>query len=203
MKLPRRCVTHCDSSSSSLYPSISRRKVRWRTDSHSTWNLTKYGVCPLSLSFPLPPSLATGFYFFSRWEAFRVLPLAESLTNVALKCNEVWNGSCGYNYPRTGAVTGMISLSLAIRISYEWGRARRRGRDGEIGWQAVMPRSYMTVWRQESKQEVSSWKEGGLFSATELHLHILYVCAYLSFKLEWLSFTEYAYNNCKAGINLY
>lgn len=74
-------------------------------------------VYPLLLSFLLPSSVHNSFFSLPRWEGFRVLPLAKSLTNVALKCNEVWNGSCGYNYLRTWAVSGMISLSLAIRIS--------------------------------------------------------------------------------------
>lgn len=91
-------------------------------------------VSPLFLSFSSPFLCSCQLSFFSsRWEAFRVLPPAESLTNVALKCNEVWNGSCGYNYPRTGPVTGMISLSLAIRIGCEkgsaWGRVMERFSD--------------------------------------------------------------------------
>lgn len=108
--------------SSSLSLHLKKEKQRVEGWSHSFWNQNKYGVCPLFLSSSLPLSLPLfllAFFPSSRWEAFRVLPMAESLTNVALKCNEVWNGSCGYNYPRTGAVTGMISLSLAIRMGCE------------------------------------------------------------------------------------
>lgn len=108
------------------------------------------------------------FSLSSRWEAFRVLPLAQSLTNVALKCNEVWNGSCGYNYPRTGPVTGMISLSLAIRIGCvnesAWGRMMVRS--GDRQW------SHRIIWVcGGSKQVVHSWRESVLFWAT------LYVCS--------------------------
>lgn len=119
-------------------------------------------LCSCRLFSPPPP----------RWEAFRVLPLAESLTNVALKCNEVWNGSCGYNYPRTGPVTGMISLSLAIRIGCEKESARGRVmvRFGDRQW------SHRVIWVcGGSKQVVHSWRDGGLFCAYT----ILYVCAYL------------------------
>lgn len=149
---------------------------------------------------PHPLSLATAFYFSSRWEAFRVLPLAESLTNVALKCNEVWNGSCGYNYPRTGAVTAMISLSLAIRISYGRGRTRGREWDVEIGWQAAIPRSYMSLWRQGRKQVAPSWEDGGFFSATELYLLLLDACAYSPFQLKWLSVAEWVSSRHKSEI---
>lgn len=130
MKLPRRCVTHCDSKSPSVYPHISLKKKRMMggglivSPLGITPNMESVLYFPLFLSL----SLFLTAFLLSRWEAFRVLPLAESLTNVALKCNEVWNGSCGYNYPRTGAVTGMISLSLAIRIGYKRGRTRGRKR---------------------------------------------------------------------------
>lgn len=103
-----------------------------------------------------------------------MLPLAESLTNVALKCNEVWNGSCGYNYPRTGPVTGMISLSLAIRI----------GCVNESAWGRMTVRSGDRQWSQRiiwvcggSKQVVHSWRDSVLFCAWA----ILYVCSPRSF----------------------
>lgn len=106
-------------------------------------------VCPFLLSFLLPSSVHNSFFFsLSRWEGFRVLPPAKSLTNVALKCNEVWNGSCGYNYPRTWAVSGMISLSLAIRISYE--RGWKRWKDWMTGSDSA--EFYGLVCRLESKK---------------------------------------------------
>lgn len=124
MKLPQRCVTHCDAPSLPFYPSISGKSHSWKSDCHleptQIWSL------PAVSLFSFPRSPPAGFFHPSRWEAFRVLPPAESLTNVALKCNEVWNGSCGNNYPRTGAVTALISLSLAIRSGYSRGRARHR-----------------------------------------------------------------------------
>lgn len=173
MKLPWRCVTHCDSSSPLLYPSISRKKVKG-----GGLIVTPLGIKPntesvlyFSLFLALP--LRSHFFSFSsRWEAFRVLPLAKSLTNVALKCNEVWNGSCGYNYPRTGAVTGMISLSLAIRIGCERGSARGRAMErlGDRQW------SHRAIWMcGGSKQVVNSWKDSCSFSAYA----VLYVCTYL------------------------
>lgn len=51
------------------------------------------------------------------------------------------------------------------------------------------------MWRQESKQVVHSWKDSGLFSPTELCLHILV------FGLTCL-FIEQVSNHFKADINL-
>lgn len=149
MKLPRRCVTHCDSLSPFLYPSISRREwwvedwLSLHSESNQIWSLSSSSL------FSSPSLCSCRLFFPSRWEAFRVLPLAESLTNVALKCNEVWNGSCGYNYRRTGAVTGMISLSLAIRIGCERGE-RKREREMERLGDRQRSHRVMSVWRLQT-----------------------------------------------------
>lgn len=155
-------MTHCDSSSPFLHPSISGKK--WWVGGLIVFplginpNMVSLSSIPLFFSVFLC-SCCLFFFLSSRWEAFRVLPLAESLTNVALKCNEVWNGSCGYNYPRTGPVTGMISLSLAIRI----------GCVNESAWGRMMVRSGDRQWSQRiiwvcgvSKQVVHSWRDGVL-----------------------------------------
>lgn len=115
-------------------------------------------VLYFSLFLSLALSLPAFFFLSFRWEAFRVLPLAESLTNVALKCNEVWNGSCGYNYPRTGAVTGMISLSLAIRIGNEWERARKRERWRD--WVTVSDPAELYMCVEAGKQTRGVFMEG-------------------------------------------
>lgn len=147
-------MTHCDSSSpfsSSLRCWEKKKKVMGGglIVTPPGINLNIVSPSSSSLFFSSLPLFLPGFSFFlslslpppsSRREAFKTLPLAESLTNVALKCNEVWNGSCGYNYPPTGPVTGMISLSLAIRMGSQKQSAPGES-DGEIWWQAAIPQS--------------------------------------------------------------
>lgn len=157
MKLPRRCVTHCGSSSLPLYPSISKEiwaedRQSLREESYQIWSLPSISLAPTPRRVPAIPfsSLAEG--------PRRVLPPAESLTNVALKCNEVWNGSCGDYDPRTAAVTAVISLSLTITMSCE---GRETETDGAMGWRAVIQQSV------RGKQTSNAFVDGFEFTVSD------------------------------------
>lgn len=132
----------------SIPPSL-QKSDGWRTDSHSAWNQTKYGVCPLFLPFPLPPSVPAAF--FSR--------LAERPLECSLWPSHwqmlLWNVM---KFEMGAAVTIILGQGLSLAwYHYLWqleSAAREEEqeweRDGEIGWQAVIPLSYMSAWRQQT-----------------------------------------------------
>lgn len=177
MKLPRRRVTHCDSSSSFLYPSISMGGAL----SHSAWNQTKNGVCPPLLSFPLPPSVPAGVFFFFFSFRLAARPLECSLWPSHWQML-LWNVM---KFEMGAAVTIILGQGLSLAwYHYLWQlesatreresqRERERAREMERLGDRQWSHRVMSVWRQESKQVVHSWKDSGLFSPTELCLHIL------------------------------
>lgn len=113
-------------------------------------------VLYFSLFLSLPPSLPAGFFYFFPRLAER--PLECSLWPSHWQML-LWNVM---KFEMGAAVTIILGQGLSLAwYHYLWqlesaAREREREgeqegeRDGEIGWQAVIPQSYMSVWRQQT-----------------------------------------------------
>lgn len=158
MKLPRRCVTHCDSSSS-LYPSISSKNDDWVED-----RVTLLGIKPKIesvLYFPLflSPLCSCRLFFFSSRLAER--PLECSLWPSHWQML-LWNVM---KFEMGAAVTIILGQGLSLAwYHYLWQlesatreRERAGGRDGAIGCQAVILQSYERV--EAGKQTSGAFME--------------------------------------------
>lgn len=136
MKLPRRWVTRCESPS--LLPFFLQkgrqreREMGGRFILSFVWTKPKakpLSACPLSLTVFL-----WSFFLSFLWVLWNLPSLSSApLTNAALKCNGVWDAGYGVNYLWTEPVTGMISLSLVIRIVWKLLLERRGQRKRAIG----------------------------------------------------------------------
>lgn len=172
MKLPRRCVTHCDSSSPPLYPSISAHTRKKKSDGEM--DQTQYGVRPVFLSLPLP-RLPRSSLECSLWPSHWQMLL--------------WNVM---KFETGAAVTIILGQGLslawyhyrAIRTGCEGG-----GREGEMKrWQAV---SYMLacVWKAGKQTRGSSHERRSTYL-----LQQNYDCIYCVCRFDYLCSSRYYYN---------